>query len=173
MIFLDNEFSYESIKTGTIIPVNKYIDWTSFDVVKKLRSLFHLKKVGHAGSLDPKATGLLLIATESKTKEINSLMNLEKEYNGIMCIGFETLSADTETEIIKKYDITHITDHQIHSISKKFVGEIEQIPPMHSAVKINGKPLYKLARKGKVIRREPRKIFISFFNRYSFTGYKF
>jgi tRNA pseudouridine55 synthase len=165
----------EDIRLGIVIPVNKDLDWTSFDVVKKIKRLFHLKKVGHAGTLDPKATGLLLIATENKTKEINSLMGLDKEYLGVMHFGAETESGDTETEKIKEYDISNISSEQIYNTTKNFVGEIDQIPPMYSAIKMNGKPLYKLARKGQEVNRIPKKVIIYKFeiNQISIPEIKF
>jgi tRNA pseudouridine55 synthase len=158
-----NDITPEMIQEGMILPVSKYLDWTSFDLVKKIRGLFKLKKAGHAGTLDPKAIGLVIIATEKKTKELDQFINLDKEYEGVMCLGYETVSGDTETGIIKEYDISGITGEQIKQNTKNFLGEIEQLPPMHSAVKVNGKPLYKYARKNKVVERKSRIITISDF----------
>ncbi len=154
----------QELTEGSVITINKELDWTSFDVVKKIKRLFQLKKVGHAGTLDPKATGLLIIATGAKTKEIDSYMNLEKEYSGKLHLGAETASFDTETEIISEKDINHLSENDLIDATKKFIGNIEQIPPMHSAVKLGGKPLYKFARKGEEIKREPRKVTISEFS---------
>jgi len=154
----------EELKAGAIITVNKDLNWTSFDVVKKIKRLFRLPKVGHAGTLDPKATGLLVIATGIKTKEIDTYMNLEKEYSGKIHLGAETESFDTETEIISEKNVDHLTEAELIKATRLFVGEIQQIPPMHSAVKLGGTPLYRLARAGEVIEREPRKVTISEFS---------
>lgn len=154
----------QELTDGSVIAINKELDWTSFDVVKKIKRLFQLKKVGHAGTLDPKATGLLIVATGAKTKELDSYMNLEKEYSGKLHLGAETASFDTETEIISQKDINHLSENDLINATKKFLGNIEQIPPMHSAVKLGGKPLYKFARKGEEIKRDPRKITISEFS---------
>jgi tRNA pseudouridine55 synthase len=154
---------YENLQMGSILTVNKDLDWTSFDVVNKIKRMFKLKKVGHAGTLDPRATGLLIIATGAKTKEIDSFMNLEKEYTGTMHLGAETVSFDTETEIFSEKPVNHLTEIDLANALKSFSGEIQQIPPMHSALKYGGKRLYKFARKGEEVVREPRKVTISKF----------
>jgi len=152
-----------NVRKGEILLVNKPLDWTSFDVVGKIRSIFHVRKVGHAGTLDPKATGLLIICTGPKTKEINRFADLEKEYKGVMELGARTPSGDTETAVIERKSLSNITEERIRAVCSEFVGAIEQIPPMHSAVKVNGKPLYKIARKGETIERKPRKVYIAQF----------
>lgn len=153
----------EDLKAGSIITVNKDLNWTSFDVVNKIKRLFRLQKVGHAGTLDPKATGLLIIATGRKTKEIESFMKLEKEYVGRFHLGAETESFDTETEIISEKNVDHLSEQMIIKATETFVGEIDQVPPMHSAVKHAGTPLYKFARAGTEVKRESRKVTISKF----------
>jgi tRNA pseudouridine55 synthase len=151
------------ISDGIILPVYKDLDWTSFDVVKKVKKMFRIPKVGHAGTLDPKATGLLILATGKKTKEMDYFINLEKEYTGTICIGAITASFDTETEVHSEKPIDTVSESDLIQTSQKFLGEIEQLPPMHSAIKYKGKRLYELARKGEEISREKRKVTISKF----------
>ena len=151
------------INEGIILPVYKDLNWTSFDVVKKVKRMFKVPKVGHAGTLDPKATGLLILATGKKTKEMDYFINLEKEYNGTMCIGAKTDSFDTETEIHSEKPIDAISKADIIKTSQKFLGKIEQLPPMHSALKYKGKRLYEFARRGEEISREKRQVTISRF----------
>jgi len=154
----------EEVAKGTFLYIDKDLNLTSFDVIRRVRKIFKIRKIGHAGTLDPKATGLMILATGSKTKEISKYMELEKEYIGTLQLGAETLSGDTETEIIKTSEINNITEEDIRENSKLFIGEIEQIPPMHSAIKYGGTPLYKYARMGKEIERDPRKVFITKFD---------
>src|SRR5258708_24787824 len=125
---------------GQLLLVNKPYSWTSFDVVGKIRNSFKpLKlKVGHAGTLDPLATGLLIICTGKMTKQIDTFQAEEKEYTGTMIMGATTPSYDMETEPDKKFDISHITDEQIKAASAQFIGNIQQYPPAHSAIKIYG-----------------------------------
>jgi tRNA pseudouridine55 synthase len=151
------------LKLGEVLLVNKPLDWTSFDVVSKIRNLFHLKKVGHAGTLDPKATGLLIICTGTRTKRISEFTDLDKEYVGVMELGAVTPSGDTETHVSERRSLESVTEIQIRELTREFAGQIEQIPPMHSAVKFKGKPLYKIARKGKTVERKPRKVEIKEF----------
>lgn len=150
--------------TDKIILTDKPLDWTSTDVVRFLKKSLSLSKVGHAGSLDPRATGLLILCTDRMTKKINDFMNYEKEYQGIIRIGARTKSFDTETEEEDYKDTTNINDGMIEKARLTFLGEIEQIPPMHSAIKLNGRPVYKLARKGETVDLKPRKITINRFN---------
>ena len=133
---------------GKVIFIHKELRWTSFDVVKKIRNLVRIKKVGHAGTLDPLATGLLIICVGKMTKQINSFMNLEKEYAGTMIIGKTTPSVDLETEINSEKSIEHITKDDVIKTSLKFHGKLMQVPPIYSALKKDGEPLYKKARKG-------------------------
>jgi tRNA pseudouridine55 synthase len=147
----------DEIQSGAVLLVHKPLDWTSFDVVKKIRMLFQVKKVGHAGTLDPKATGLLIVCTGNKTKGIEQFIGLEKEYEGVMELGAITPSGDTETEISERRGLVFVTEEKIRKVCQEFIGAIEQIPPMHSAIKVKGQPLYKHARQGKVVERTPRK----------------
>jgi tRNA pseudouridine55 synthase len=137
---------------GALLLIDKPLDWTSFDVVNKIR--FMLKshvgarlKVGHAGTLDPKASGLLLICTGSMTKQINRFMDLDKEYTGTFIIGAVTPSYDTETEITGKREIGNVKSEMILAAAQNLTGDILQIPPLYSAKKIEGKRAYEFARK--------------------------
>ena len=122
-----------------------------------------VKKAGHAGTLDPRATGLLIICTDKATKRINEFMDAEKEYSGVFRIGAVTKSFDTESEEVITSDTGHISEEIISKATKKFIGNIEQIPPMYSALKHKGKPLYKFARQGETIEIPPRNVLISEF----------
>ncbi|AEE48832.1 tRNA pseudouridine(55) synthase TruB [Haliscomenobacter hydrossis] len=151
---------------GAVLLVDKPQGWTSFDVVNKIRgkirSLFQLKniKVGHAGTLDPMATGLLIVCTGKDTKRINEYQDRPKEYTGTITFGATTPSYDAETEIDASYPTEHITPELLENARQKFLGEIEQVPPMFSAIKVDGQPLYKMARKGESIKVEARKVHI-------------
>jgi len=157
-------FALIKMFTDKIILADKPLNWTSTDVVRFLKKNLSLKKVGHAGSLDPRATGLLILCTDKMTKSINDFMDKEKEYQGIIKIGAITKSFDTETEEEDLKDVSSVTDEMIESTGQSFLGEIEQVPPMHSALKLNGRPLYKLARKGESVERKARKITIRNFD---------
>ncbi len=159
-----NNLSNCDFHSGETILIDKPIDWTSFDVVNKIRSATGVKKVGHAGTLDPKATGLLIICTGKKTKEISQFQDLEKTYSGTILLGVKSKSMDLETELIGSYDLSLIKDEDIHNASKSFIGSIKQTPPMYSAIKHKGKSLYNIARKGKAINLEPREITVTRFN---------
>ncbi len=156
--------SLESILEGQLLLVDKPLKWTSFQVVNKLRwslrTKYKLKKlkVGHAGTLDPLATGLLLICTGKMTKKISEIQALEKAYTGIITLGATTPSYDLETAIDQNFSINHITKQQLHRVRKKFVGEIDQYPPIYSAIKKEGKRLYEYARKGEEIKIQSRKV---------------
>ena len=149
---------------GELILIDKDINWTSFDVVSKIRNFikkkFNLKKikVGHAGTLDPLATGLLIICYGKMTKEIDSFIGLDKSYSGKMIIGSSTPSYDLETKPNVFYQTDHINEKLIYEKAEEFVGEIMQKPPIFSAVKKNGVRSYKLARKGEQVNLEKRKI---------------
>lgn len=151
---------------GELILIDKDINWTSFDVVSKIRNFikkkFNLKKikVGHAGTLDPLATGLLIICYGKMTKEIDSFMGLDKSYSGKMIIGSSTPSYDLETKPNIFYKTDHINEKLIYEKAEEYIGEIMQKPPIFSAVKKNGVRSYKLARKGKQVNLEKRKITI-------------
>jgi tRNA pseudouridine55 synthase len=150
-------------KEGQVLLINKPLYWTSFDVVRKIRNLGHTKKTGHAGTLDPLATGLLIICTGKFTKKINEFMAQEKEYTGTFTLGAVTATYDLESEPENFKPIENISPEKIRSVTEKFTGEIMQVPPAHSAVKIKGKRVYELARKGQVVELEPRKVFINEF----------
>jgi tRNA pseudouridine55 synthase len=152
-----------NFEQGELILIDKPYCWTSFNVVKKLRYALNVKKIGHAGTLDPLATGLLILCTGKKTKEIDGYQAQEKEYTGELVLGKTTPSLDLETEFDASHDISHINQALIEATLPRFIGEIAQIPPMFSAVKVDGKRLYELARKGKSKEVEARNIQISTF----------
>ena len=153
-------------QTGEMILIDKELNWTSFDVVSKLRNSIKKKlnikkiKVGHAGTLDPLATGLLIICTGKMTKRIDEFSGLNKTYTGKMTIGSTTPSYDLETKPNVYYPTEHINENLIIETAKKFVGKIDQKPPVFSAVKKDGVRLYKLARKGVKVEVEKREIVI-------------
>ena len=148
---------------GQVLLIDKPLGWTSFDVVRKLRHLVRIKKIGHAGTLDPLATGLLIVCTGKFTKRINEFMAQEKEYTGTITLGAVTPSYDLETEPTDHQDIGAITLSLIQQSVKQFTGSILQVPPAHSAIKVKGKRVYELARKGESVILEPRRITISSF----------
>ena len=158
-----SDFSKFNFDLGEAILIDKPFRWTSFQVVHKIRKAIGVKKVGHAGTLDPMATGLLIICTGKKTKEIMKFQELEKTYTGIITLGKTTSSMDLETEIIEEKPFDNVNEEMILKAKEDFTGQILQIPPMYSAVKYKGKSLYKIARKGKTVKREPREVFISKF----------
>ena len=146
-----------------VLLINKPLEWTSFDVVNKLRNKLKIKKIGHAGTLDPLATGLLILCTGKMTKRIDEFQAQEKEYTGTFVIGQTTPSHDLETEVSAPTEIGHITDDLINQTAQKFTGVIQQIPPAHSAIKIDGKRAYALARKGEDVILKPREVLVSIF----------
>jgi tRNA pseudouridine55 synthase len=146
---------------GETFLVNKPIRWTSFDVVAKMRAIFHFEKIGHAGSLDPLASGLMIVCTGKKTKEIGQFVGLEKEYIATIRLGGRTPSYDTETEVAVTHTVDDITPDAVVSVLCEFVGPQVQVPPMWSAAKVGGKRLYKYARKGRLVDRRPREVVIS------------
>ena len=149
---------------GEIVLIDKRIRKSSFDIVYKVRKATGVKKVGHAGTLDPMATGLVLVCTGKKTKEITQLLTVEKTYTGIISLGKTTPSYDLETFYDSEIGIDGITEEMIFETRKKFLGEQLQTPPMFSAIKQNGQALYQLARKGVEVERQPKTIFISKFD---------
>jgi tRNA pseudouridine55 synthase len=146
-----------------MILIDKPIGWTSFDVVNKLRYKLKIKKIGHAGTLDPLASGLLILCTGKMTKRIDEYQAQEKEYTGKFIIGQSTPSHDLETEISETKDISAVTEEQIYLAARKLTGVIQQIPPLHSAIKVDGKRAYKLARKGSDLELKPREVTVSQF----------
>ena len=145
---------------GAVLLINKPYRWTSFDAVKKVRNTIRIKKVGHAGTLDPLATGLLIICTGKFTKKINDFQNLDKEYTGELILGKTTPSVDLETEVDRTFDISHINEELIHKAAQSFLGNIQQVPPVYSAVKIDGERAYKHARKGTEVEMKAREVTI-------------
>jgi len=147
---------------GEVLLIDKPYEWTSFDVVNKVRnSLKPLKlKVGHAGTLDPLATGLLIVCTGKLTKTIDSLQAQEKEYTGTIMLGATTPSYDRETEVDRIFDITHLTESQLHDACENFIGDIAQYPPPHSAIKVQGERLYEKARRGEEVALKHRHVTI-------------
>ena len=143
-----------------ILNINKPQGLTSRKVVDRVRRIFGMPKAGHAGTLDPDATGVLLICLGKATKLFEALQKGDKEYEGTLTIGVTTDTLDASGKVIKTADVSSVTEEQIIAAFKKFEGEIEQIPPMFSAIKHKGKPLYKLARKGIKIERPPRPVTI-------------
>jgi tRNA pseudouridine55 synthase len=159
----------EAYKNGQVLLIDKPLTWTSFQVVNKLRweirQRFNIKKikVGHAGTLDPLATGLLIICTGKQTKQIDTYQGQVKEYTGTFTLGGTTPSYDLETEINNTFPTSHITEELLHETTKQFVGEIQQKPPIFSAIKKEGKRLYELARKGETTEIKERTVTISSF----------
>jgi tRNA pseudouridine55 synthase len=148
---------------GQVLLIDKPLRWTSFDVVRKVRNLMKIKKVGHAGTLDPLATGLLIVCTGKFTKRINEYMAQEKEYTGTFTLGAITPTYDLESEPQDFKPYEHISLEDIQNATKQFIGDIQQLPPAHSAIKVDGKRLYELARKGKEVKLEPRPVRITEF----------
>ncbi len=149
---------------GLCLLINKPLEWTSFDVVNKLRYSLKIKKIGHAGTLDPLATGLLIICTGPMTKKINEYQGMEKEYTGTFTLGYTTPSCDLETAPENPRDTSHITTDLLANTAAGFTGIIQQIPPIHSSVLVNGKRAYSLARKGQVPELQAREVEIKKFD---------
>lgn len=163
------KFTPEDFQTGQILLFDKPLDWTSFQLVNKIRWLIrkscHIKKikVGHAGTLDPLASGLLLICTGKFTKRIEELQGQEKEYTGTITLGATTPSYDMETQVNETFDTSHISEIDIEGATVNFIGEIDQVPPVFSALKKDGKRLYEYARNGEEIEIPSRKVTIEEF----------
>ncbi|GGD22226.1 tRNA pseudouridine(55) synthase TruB [Hyunsoonleella pacifica] len=166
----------ENFLSGQVLLIDKPLNWTSFQVVNKLRweirQAFNIKKikVGHAGTLDPLATGLLVICTGKKTKEINTYQGQIKEYTGSLVLGSTTPSFDLETEINQTYPTEHITEDAIHNTTNAFIGDIQQFPPVFSAIKKDGKRLYEFARAGEDVEIKSRTVSISEFEITNING---
>jgi tRNA pseudouridine55 synthase len=167
---LNPESWQQKYADGQVLLMDKPLEWTSFDVVKKIRILTRISKVGHAGTLDPLATGLLIVCTGKYTKRINEYMAREKEYTGTFTIGAVTPTYDRESEPVDFKPWEHITVTDIRKATEAFTGDIMQVPPTHSAIKRDGKPAYLMARKGQDIVLEPRPIRISTFEITRFEG---
>lgn len=158
-----SEEQIKQFEEGRVILIDKPLHWTSFDVVRKIRNRIRIKKVGHAGTLDPLATGLLIVCTGKFTKKINEYMAAEKEYTGSFTLGAVTPTYDLESEPEQHKDISTVTVEAIHEAVKSFTGEIQQFPPIYSAIKKAGTPLYELARRGEEVELKARTIFIKEF----------
>ena len=154
----------QTSQEGKMLLIDKPYGWTSFGVVKKLRGALGVKKVGHAGTLDPLATGLLILCTGKMTKKIHEYQAMEKEYEGRLVLGKTTPSIDLETEFDSTQDIAHLTPSQVLNATERFVGEIQQIPPVYSAVKVDGQRVYNKARKGQQVVLKPRLVQIREFS---------
>ncbi|MCB0444070.1 MAG: tRNA pseudouridine(55) synthase TruB [Gelidibacter sp.] len=166
----------EDYLSGQIILIDKPLHWTSFQVVNKLRweirQARNIKKikVGHAGTLDPLATGLLVICTGKWTKQIDTFQAQIKAYTGTFVLGSSTPSFDLETEIDQTFPTEHITDNLIHQTTSQFIGDIQQFPPVFSAIKKDGKRLYEFARAGETVNIKPRQVHISEFEITKING---
>ena len=166
----------DDITNGKIILIDKPIEWTSFDVVKYIRKSIQTRlkvkriKVGHAGTLDPLATGLLIVCIGKETKNISKYQDLSKKYTGIIKLGETTPSYDRETEIDRTYNYNHIDENKVLKISKTFIGKQKQFPPIYSALKKDGKRMYKYAREKIEIEIEPREIEIYDFEILNFSA---
>jgi tRNA pseudouridine55 synthase len=152
-----------NFEEGKVLLIDKPLRWTSFDVIRKIRNQVRIKKVGHAGTLDPLATGLLIICTGKFTKRINEYMAREKEYTGTFVLGATTESYDLERTPENFKPVEHITRQGIVEAAKRFEGEILQVPPAHSAIQVNGKRVYELARAGIEVKLEPRSVTVALF----------
>jgi len=152
--------------TGEVILIDKPLQWTSFDVVKKIRNLVSKYigvkkiKVGHAGTLDPLASGLLIVCTGKKTKTIEEIQSQKKEYTGTIHLGATTASYDLETEIENEVSVEHLSAQEVEKSLEHFKGKLHQLPPIYSAKKVDGKRAYEMARKGKEVKIQPNQITI-------------
>jgi tRNA pseudouridine55 synthase len=148
---------------GKVLLIDKPLHWTSFDVIRKMRSLLQIKKIGHAGTLDPLATGLLIVCTGKFTKKINEYMAQEKEYTGTITLGAVTPTYDLESLPEQPKEFTHLGPEMIHQATLQFIGDIAQFPPVFSAIKKDGVAHYELARRGEEVQLEARNITINEF----------
>ena len=153
----------QTFAEGKVILIDKPLHWTSFDVVRKIRNLLYIKKIGHAGTLDPLASGLLIICTGKFTKKINEYMAAEKEYTGHFTLGAVTPTYDLESEPEQMKDYSFVTEELLQQTKKQFTGTIQQVPPIYSAIKKDGVALYDLARRGEEVELKSRSIIITDF----------
>lgn len=153
----------QQLLEGHVFLVNKALDWTSFDAVRKIRNTAKIKKVGHAGTLDPLATGVLIVCTGKFTKKINEYMGMEKEYTGTITLGSTTPTYDLESTPENFKDCLHLTSKDFERILPQFTGDIMQTPPIYSAIKIAGQTAYNLARKGQEVELKSRPVTIKLF----------
>lgn len=154
--------SYD-FEAGAILLLDKPLHWTSFDVVKKVRNILRVKKIGHAGTLDPLATGLLILCTGKFTKQIEAIQAQDKEYTGHFTIGQTTPSFDLETAVNQTFDYQHVTETALRAAAQAFTGSLAQVPPLFSAVKVNGERAYALARRGEAAEIKAKPITIKVF----------
>lgn len=157
------QLSAKSLEEGVVLLLDKPLTWTSFDVVRKVKNTLRVKKIGHAGTLDPLATGLLILCTGKKTKEIEQIQAQEKEYIGTIRLGETTPSFDLETAVDQTRPYAHLTGEQIQAVTQQFVGLTAQTPPLFSAVKIDGKRAYELARQGQEVEIKSKTVDIKTF----------
>ncbi len=162
---MSEELLKQDLSIGGYLLIDKPYEWTSFDVVGRVRWALRKKyghkfKVGHAGTLDPLATGLLILCSGTYTKKIFEYQDMEKEYEGVFTLGAFRPSFDKETDITETFPTNHITDEMLQEATKKFIGNIEQVPPTHSAIKVDGKRAYLTARKGEELEMKPRQVVI-------------
>lgn len=162
------ESTRKEFEEGRVILIDKPLHWTSFDVVRKIRGALRIKKIGHAGTLDPLASGLLILCTGKYTKKINEYMGMEKEYTGTITLGAVTPTYDLESLPEQIMDYSHISKEEVVSAAQAFEGDILQMPPIYSAIKKAGTPLYELARRGKEVDLEPRPVSIRLFEIIAF-----
>ncbi len=148
---------------GEVFLIDKPLEWTSFDVVKKIRGTLKIKKVGHAGTLDPLATGLLIVCAGKATKRIDEFQGLPKSYAGKMVIGKTTPSVDLETEFDSESDFSNVTAEDLESAKIKLTGDLMQVPPIYSAIKVDGQRAYKIARRKEDAKLDPRPVTVSKF----------
>ena len=148
---------------GEMILIDKPLTWTSFDVVKKLKWACKFKKIGHAGTLDPLATGLLILCTGKKTKQIDTYQAQEKEYEGTLVLGKTTPSVDLETEFDQEFPVEHISQDALADAARQLTGVLQQFPPIYSAVRVDGERLYKKARRGESVEIKPREVTVKLF----------
>lgn len=154
---------------GAVLLIDKPLEWTSFDVVKKIRNALKLKKVGHAGTLDPLATGLLILCTGKFTKKIEEYQGMTKEYTGTLLLGKTTPSIDLETDFDSEKDISHLTKEEVLAATALFKGVIQQVPPHYSAIRVDGERVYKKARKGEEVKIDPREVTVF---EFEITGFQ-
>lgn len=152
-----------NFEEGAVLLIDKPYKWTSFDVVRKIRNTIDIKKIGHAGTLDPLATGLLILCTGKMTKQIDTYQAQEKEYTGKLVLGKTTPSVDLETDFDQVYETCHISGDMIQWAASQLTGILQQVPPVYSAIQIDGQRVYKKARKGQTVELKPRQVEVSLF----------
>jgi tRNA pseudouridine55 synthase len=149
---------------GEVLLIDKPYRWTSFDAVRKIRNTIKIKKIGHAGTLDPLATGLLILCTGKKTKSIDLYQAQEKEYTGQLVLGKTTPSVDLETDFDQTYPVEHINPLMLQQAAGSLTGVLEQVPPVYSAIQVNGQRVYKKARKGETVELKAREVYVQAFD---------